>query len=310
MGAHEPVLVAEFLALADPKPGESWVDGTVGAGGHAGEILGRIGPGGRLIGLDRDPEAVEIARSRLGRGANARIELGSYERVEEAAQRLWGGAECDGILLDLGVSSLQLDDPARGFSFSRPGPLDMRMGPDSERTAAQLVNEAPPEDLERIFREWGEERQARRAAEAIVRERKKAPFADTARLAEVVAGAVGGRRGRTHPATRVFQAIRIAVNRELERLKAALDRLPALLRPGGRFAVISFHSLEDRMVKERFRELARQGGWRLLTKHVVAPGREEQLRNPRSRSAKLRVIERAGGRVGGRAGKDDSGGIE
>ena len=294
MGDHAPVLVAEFLALADPKPGESWVDGTAGAGGHAREILGRIGPGGRLIGLDRDPVAVELAGSRLGRGANAQIELGSYERVEEVAQRLWGGAKCDGILLDLGVSSLQLDDPARGFSFSRPGPLDMRMGPDSERSAAELVNGASAEELERIFRELGEERQSRRAADAVVRERKGKPFSDTARLAEVVAGAVGGRRGRTHPATRAFQAIRIAVNRELERLKVALDRLPALLNPGGRFAVISFHSLEDRMVKERFKALAREGGWQLLTKHVVKPSRGEELSNARSRSAKLRVIRRQG----------------
>ncbi|MCE9581194.1 MAG: 16S rRNA (cytosine(1402)-N(4))-methyltransferase RsmH [Planctomycetes bacterium] len=292
MGDHEPVLVAEFLALADPKPGESWVDGTAGAGGHAGMILERIGPGGRLLGLDRDPAAVDIARSRLERFANARIELGSYEGVEEAAQRCWGSATCDGILLDLGVSSMQLDDPGRGFSFSRPGPLDMRMGPEPGESAAELVNRASADELEKIFREWGEERQSRRAAEAIVRERKGRPFVDTARFAEVVAGAVGGRRGRTHPATRIFQALRIAVNRELERLGIALERLPGLLKPGGRFAVISFHSLEDRMIKERFRGLYRQAGWDLLTKHVAAPSRAEQLRNPRSRSAKLRVIRK------------------
>ncbi|MBI2921746.1 MAG: 16S rRNA (cytosine(1402)-N(4))-methyltransferase RsmH [Planctomycetes bacterium] len=292
MGDHEPVLVAEFLALADPKPGESWVDGTAGAGGHARAILERIGPGGRLIGLDRDPVAVEKARARLEAFANARIELGPYEQAEEVVRRHWGGAQADGILLDLGVSSLQLDDPGRGFSFSRPGPLDMRMGPDSGESAAGLVNRAGVDELEKILTEFGEEPRARRVAEAIVRERGMKPFEDTARLAEVVARAAGGRRGRAHPATRTFQALRIAVNRELERLERALQTLPGLLGPGGRLAVISFHSLEDRLVKGRFKDLHRQAGWTLLTKHVTAPSRDEQLRNPRSRSAKLRVVRR------------------
>jgi len=289
---HEPVLVAEFLALADPKPGERWVDGTVGAGGHAGEILKRIGPGGALIGLDRDPAAVEQARARLAEFANARVERGSYEQAGESVRRHWGDAAPDGILLDLGVSSMQLDDPGRGFSFMRPGPLDMRMDPGSGETAADLVNRLPAAELERILREYGEEARARRVAETIVRERAVKPFTDTARFAEVVAGAVGGRQGRGHPATRTFQAIRIAVNREIERLGEGLRVLPGLLAPGGRLAIITFHYLEDRPVKERFRGLSRQDGWGLLTKHVAAPTRDEQLRNPRSRSAKLRVVRR------------------
>ncbi|NUN47361.1 MAG: 16S rRNA (cytosine(1402)-N(4))-methyltransferase RsmH [Candidatus Brocadiae bacterium] len=295
MGDHEPVLVAEFLALAEPKPGESWVDGTVGGGGHAGAILGRIGPAGRLIGIDRDPAAVETARARLASSANAQVERGSYERAGEVVRRHWGGDAVDGILLDLGVSSFQLDDPGRGFSFMRPGPLDMRMGPDAPETAAQLVNRLGVEELEAAIREFGEEPRARRVAEAIVRERGTRPIEDTVRFAELVGSAAGGRRGRAHPATRTFQAIRMLVNREVERLEAALASLPGLLRPGGRMAVITFHSLEDRPVKAAFRKLSRQDGWDLLTKHVVAPSREEVLRNPRSRSAKLRVIRRPDG---------------
>jgi 16S rRNA (cytosine1402-N4)-methyltransferase len=295
VGDHEPVLVAEFLALADPKPGESWVDGTAGAGGHARAILERIGPGGRLLAIDRDPKAVEQTRARLANFANARIELGSYERAGEVAARAWGGAECDGILLDLGVSSTQLADPGRGFSIARPGPLDMRMGPDATETAADIVNGRSAEELERMFREFGEESRAKRVARAIVEERAERPFEGTGRLAAVVERAIPGSRGRTHPATRVFQALRIAVNRELERLDRALETLPPILKPGGRFAIISFHSLEDRPVKLRFREMSRQGGWDLLTKHAVAPSREERLRNPRSRSAKLRVIRRPRG---------------
>jgi 16S rRNA (cytosine1402-N4)-methyltransferase len=291
VGDHAPVLVAEFLALADPKPGERWVDGTVGAGGHAGEILARIGEGGGLIGLDRDPGAVDTARARLGTFPNAHVELGSYEEAGDVVARRWGGA-CDGILLDLGVSSMQLDDPARGFSFSRPGPLDMRMNPREGESAADLVARLPIAELEKLIAEYGEERRARRVAEAIVRERTVRPFADTAHFADVVARAVGGRTGRAHPATRTFQALRIAVNRELERLERGLEALPGLLKPGGRFAVISFHSLEDRRAKERFRRLSRESGWTLLNKHVAAPSRAEAARNPRSRSAKLRVVRR------------------
>ncbi len=307
---HQPVLLNEVIELIQVKPEGVYIDGTVGGGGHAAAILERLGEHGRLLGIDRDPEALERLTGRFaGWGPRCSLEHGSYADMIAIAQSR-GITGADGILLDLGVSSDQLDTPARGFSFMRDGPLDMRLDPTAGRPAADWVNRAAEEDLARIFHDYGEEPRARRIARAIIADRARAPFETTARLAALVARAAGGRRGSAHPATRVFQALRIAVNDELGALARGLAAALALLKAGGRLLVISFHSLEDRLVKECFarhagRWVSLQAGgrrWegaqpavRRLTRKPVTPGAEELECNPRARSARLRAVERLDG---------------
>jgi 16S rRNA (cytosine1402-N4)-methyltransferase len=275
----------------------------VGGGGHAEAVLSACAPDGRLLGLDLDPDALAVARQRLAPfGERATLRQGSFAQLAALAADF---APADGILFDLGLSSLQLADPSRGFSFSHPGPLDMRFDPAAGGpTAADLVNGLSVEELAQILYQYGEERQARRIAEAIVAAR---PLETTEQLAEVVAAAVGGRRGRIHPATRTFQALRIAVNDELSVLQVALPQAVDLLKPGGRLVVISFHSLEDRIVKRFLRQESKdcicppevpvcicnhRARLRVLTRKPVRPEPDEVARNPRARSARLRAAER------------------
>ncbi len=286
---HVSVLLAEALELLAVRPGGLWVDGTVGLGGHAAAILLASAPDGRLLGLDRDGETLARARARLEEFApRTRLEQGDFRSLPE---RL-AGQEADGILLDLGVSSAQLDDPARGFSFRAEGPLDMRMDRSAGATAAELVEGMREQELADLIYEYGEERASRRIARAIVRARDEQPIESTLRLAEIVRRAAGrSRRPGLDPATRTFQALRIRVNQELDGLGAALLAAALCLARGGRLAVIAFHSLEDRIVKQSFRSLAGRG-FALLTRKPVRPGPLETRRNPRSRSARLRAIVR------------------
>jgi len=287
-----------------PERGGLFVDATVGAGGHAEAILER-GPDARLLGLDRDAEALETARRRLARfGDRVEILEATFSDLEEV---LANRPHADGILADLGVSSMQLDEARRGFSFRREGPLDMRMGKDG-RTAADIVATASAEELTRIFREWGEERMAAKIARGIVRERTRGPIHTTRQLARIVAVEKGGRE-KIDPATRVFQALRIEVNQELTALARFLAAAVARLNEGGRLAVISYHSLEDRIVKDAFKResgvclcpprlpqcvCGARAALRVLTRRPLRPSDAEQRRNPRSRSAKLRVAEKVG----------------
>jgi 16S rRNA (cytosine1402-N4)-methyltransferase len=276
----------ELLAV---RPGGLYVDGTVGLGGHASEVLRRSAPDGRLVAFDKDPDALARSAARLREfGDRVRFEHADFREIPD---RLAGAAP-QGVLLDLGVSSLQLDEAARGFSFNAEGPLDMRMDPTEGFTAADLVNRLPERELADVIYRWGEEHASRRIARAIVETRRRRPFTTTTELAEVVRRSAGrSRRPGLDAATKTFQALRIHVNRELEGLGPALERIAAVLAPGARLAVIAFHSLEDREVKQTFRALAPRG-FRILTKKPLAPGAEETGRNPRARSAKLRAIER------------------
>ncbi len=302
---HEPVLVREAAAFITPSPGRLVVDGTLGGGGHSEAFLRA---GARVIGIDQDPDALAFATGRIGTDGDGErfcAVRANFSEVEQVLNRLDIGP-IDGACLDLGVSSRQLDAPERGFSFMHEGALDMRMDPAAATTAADIVNNASAEQLEGIFRNFGEEPAARRIAAKIVSVRARHAFTTTLELARAVEEA-SPRRGRTHPATRVFQALRIAVNRELEALTEALEQFGRRLTPGGRLGVITFHSLEDRIVKTFFRErsvetidrpewpAARPNPLRifkLLTPKPVVPGEEEQHRNPRSRSAKLRIVEK------------------
>jgi 16S rRNA (cytosine1402-N4)-methyltransferase len=302
-------MLEEVLAWLAPRPGGVFVDATVGGGGHAEAILERVVPGGLVIGIDRDPDALVVAARRLARfGSAVRLRHANYAAIRQVVAEAGIGA-VDGIVMDLGTSSLQLETAERGFSFLRPGPLDMRMDRGEPQTAADLVNTLREEDLADLIRRYGEERWARRIARAIIARR---PLATTDELAAVVADAIPRRawpRG-LHPATRTFQALRIAVNRELEHLERALPDAVGTLRGGGRLCVITFHSLEDRLVKHTFLRLSRGctcppgsptctcGGrrWlRVLTRTPQTPSAEEIARNPRARSAKLRVAERLSG---------------
>lgn len=304
---HVPVLLRETLEAMGIRAGGTYIDGTLGNGGHAVEMLGRAGPDGRLLGIDRDAETLPRAAERLSRvGGWYRLEQGNYADMQTLALRN-GIAQADGILLDLGMSSEQVDDPERGFSFRQDGPLDMRMDRTQERTAAAIVNEWSETELADLFWALGEEPMARRIARRIVEAREREPIRTTGRLAEIVERAKGGRRARIHPATQTFQALRMAVNRELEGLDRALAVAPGLLALGGRLAVISFHRLEDRRVKAamalhvgRWESLAAGGRrWvgerpvlRWITRKPVTCSPEERAANPRARSAKLRVAER------------------
>ncbi|MGZ8635364.1 MAG: 16S rRNA (cytosine(1402)-N(4))-methyltransferase RsmH [Actinomycetota bacterium] len=275
---HEPVMVDEVLRFLGGRG--TVLDLTLGAGGHAEALLDSGVE--RLVGVDRDPDAIELARARLARFGDR------FTAVRTRFSQLPAENRADGVLFDLGVSSMQLDLAERGFSYRNDGPLDMRMEREGER-AMDLVNSSPEEELARIIFEYGEEHRSRRVAAAIVRARGRAPITTTDELARVVAGALGARRGGPHPARRTFQALRIAVNRELEELAASLPRAADLLAPGGRVVAISYHSLEDRAVK---RFLLAREDLEVLTKKPLTPSKAEQARNPRSRAAKLRAAEK------------------
>jgi len=291
---HQPVMSAEVLRALDPKPGEIIVDGTVGTGGHSALILPGLLPDGQLIAVDRDPLSLGVAQQRLSEFTpQARFVHENYRHLPSILQSL-GYGHLDGLLLDLGMSSPQVDRAERGFSFLKDGPLDMRMDPGQAMTAERLVNRSFAEELADLIATLGEERFAKRIARAIVRERQREPIATTTQLAQLITRAVppGARHGRLHPATRTFQALRMAVNDELGALDELLGALPQLLNPGGRVVIMAFHSLEDRRVKHAFAQGMRDGLWTVLTKKPITPSEDEMLRNPRARSAKLRAIER------------------
>jgi 16S rRNA (cytosine1402-N4)-methyltransferase len=297
-GEHVPVLLKEAIDFLAVRRGGTYIDATVGLGGHSYEIAKRLGAPGHLIGLDKDPAALERAGVRLrapgvGEPTSDWPEITLLNRSFAEIARGQQAATVDGILADLGVSSLQLDDAQRGFSFQAEGPLDMRMDPHSERTAEQVVNHLDERQLADVIYEFGEERRSRRIARAICRSR---PIRNTAHLAEVISAAarpMNSEQRRIHPATRTFQALRIFVNRELDDLRALLEAAPRILKSGGRVVVISFHSLEDRMVKDAFRDGEKKYKYfRVLTKKPVEASENEIDRNPRARSAKLRAAER------------------
>jgi 16S rRNA (cytosine1402-N4)-methyltransferase len=302
---HVPVLLKECLEYLNVRAGGVVVDATLGFGGHSAAIAGRLGGAGRLICFDRDEQALALAKERLGAlAAELGEQMPAVEYVprpfSEIAEVIKPGT-LDGLLADFGVSSMQLDEAHRGFSFRADGPLDMRMDSRSELTAEQVVNQADEEDLANLIYEFGEERRSRRIARAIVRAR---PVTTTAELARIVSACAppikkserGYGGGQIHPATRTFQALRIRVNDELGEIQSLLCEVTkgagSLLKPGGRVALISFHSLEDRLVKDSFREAAKDGILEILTKKPVVADEQESLRNPRSRSAKLRAAEK------------------
>jgi 16S rRNA (cytosine1402-N4)-methyltransferase len=316
---HTPVLLSQVLAALNIRTSGVYMDATFGRGGHAGAILERLIADGRLLCLDRDPLAVQEARARFAGDARVAVFLAPFSSLEACADAVQPGLQFDGILFDLGVSSPQLDDASRGFSFMQDGPLDMRMNPALGQSAADVVNTAPEAELIRIFREFGEERQAPRIARAIVADRVTRPFERTLQLAEMIARVARTRKAdradrharHKHPATRVFQALRIHVNRELEELETALSAAFARLAPQGRLAVISFHSLEDRIVKQFMRRHAdtdpvyaclpfvpahARPTLKLVGKSIEADD-AETARNPRARSARLRVAERLSGEL-------------
>jgi len=291
---HVPVLLEEVLEYLNVRSGGVICDATLGLAGHSSEIAKKLGGKGKLIGFDRDPEAMAMAKARLG---EVKAELGSEmpevvlepRAFSEAANVIEPGS-LDGLLADFGVSSLQLDEAHRGFSFRTDGPLDMRQDTRQGETAEQVVNQEDENELADLIYEFGEERRSRRIARAIVRAR---PITTTAELARVVSAAAPSMKGdKIHPATRTFQALRIRVNNELGEIQSLLKSAGSLLKPGGRLVLISFHSLEDRLVKDAFREWGREKKFEVLTKKPVVAGEQEEMRNPRSRSAKMRAAEK------------------
>ncbi len=301
---HQPVLLHASVELLGARPGGRFIDGTVGAGGHAEAILRAASPGGRLLGIDADPQALEVARRRLAPyGQAVTLVNDNFSHLEDVCRDL-AFAPVDGILLDLGLSSLQLDDAGRGFSFRADAPLDMRFGPGQSTTAADIVNRYAEEDIAAILREYGQERHSRLIARRVVASR---PIRTTRELAGMIEHLPGMVPGRIHPATRTFQALRIAVNRELDSLQEALGQAVSILAPGGRLVVISYHSLEDRMVKHFMRQQSRtclcppevpvcacghSPTLRLVNRKPLTPSEAEVADNPRSRSARLRAAER------------------
>ena len=304
---HKTVMAAEVLNALKPKPGGRYADGTLGGAGHAAGILAASSPTGWLFGCDRDGAAIEAAKKRLAEKFAGRFEIRRGNFAEMAG---WiPAAGCDGVLLDLGVSSPQLDSPERGFSFQHDGPLDMRMDTRQTLTAADLVNGAGAEELAKIFWEFGGERESRRFAKAMVHDREQRKFETTRQLAELIERLSPRRGKKAHPATKIFQALRIAVNDEMGSLKRGLEAAVKILKPGGRLAVITFHSLEDRVVKEFGRERTcdytfsggvdvpelrqpRAPELKWVTRKAIKPGEDELNENPRSRSAQLRVLEK------------------
>ena len=301
---HVPVMPKEVLCALAVQPGGRYIDATLGGGGHAREILRKSSPGGQLMGIDADPEAIGLATRRLTRYQDATLLVNdNFANLRDICTR-YDFFPVHGILLDLGLSSMQLTATGRGFSFQHDAPLDMRFSPEQDVTAAEIVNTYPASEIERLLREYGEEPRARRIAERIVARR---PFSTTLELADVVAAACGGRHGRIHPATRTFQALRIAVNRELEQLESVLHQAMDLLGFEGRLVVISYHSLEDRIVKRFMQRESRdcvcppespacicehRASLKLISRKALKPTPEEVKSNPRSRSARLRVAER------------------
>jgi 16S rRNA (cytosine1402-N4)-methyltransferase len=294
---HTAVLMDEAMTLLDPQRGGTYIDGTLGGGGHAAAVLARAPESSRLIGIELDPAAIAAADAVLMPYApRYTIVRGNFADMTGICRRA-GIDGVAGILLDIGVSSHQLDTPERGFSFKYPAALDMRLDPDGPMDAAHIVNTYSEADLADVIFQYGEERASRRIAKMIVAQRKSAPITTTTELADLVAHALGGKRGKIHPATRTFQALRIAVNGELDVLKEVIPAALDLLAPGGRLVIISFHSLEDRIVKHAFRDARSQGlmrRYRLVTKHPLTASDAELARNPRSRSAKMRAIEYVG----------------
>jgi 16S rRNA (cytosine1402-N4)-methyltransferase len=293
---HTPVMLAEVLEYLDPKPGKVIVDATVGMGGHSLEIIKRITPGGTLIAIDRDKESLAIAQERLKDFSDSvEFVYGNFSDIEEISKRL-KLEKIDGIVLDLGVSTFQLTQAERGFSFTREGPLDMRLDRNSYISAYDLVNNLNEDEISNLLWSFGQERWHNRIAHRVVEERQKHPITTTAELSEIVMRAIPPRfrrfHYRIHPATRTFQAVRIAVNRELEALEQVLARTIPLVAPGGRICVISFHSLEDRVVKWAFRKAATDGAVKILTPKPLIPTESEARANPSSRSSKFRAVEK------------------
>ena len=286
---HIPVLLEETAESLAVQPGGRYIDCTLGTGGHAAVILERSSPGGQLLGIDADPEAIAVARAKLQAYSRSTLLINDNFANLRAICIKYDFFPVHGILFDLGLSSLQLDSSGRGFSFKRDEPLDMRLNPGQEVTAADIINTTPEEELAQLIRMFGEEHYSHRLARHIVQER---PLKTTLQLVRVIEQAIGSRRGRIHPATRTFQALRIAVNHELEHLESALQQAIDLLGFGGRLVVISYHSLDDRTVKHLMQQEARKTVLRLVNKKVITPSLAEVHVNPRSRSAKLRAAER------------------
>lgn len=292
---HIPVMSREILTYLRPKPGQIFVDCTIGCGGHAEQILRAIKPGGRLIGIDQDLEALKVCEQRLGDfNTNLTLIHDNFENLDNILSQHTAG-KVDGILFDLGLSSLQIESKTRGFSFQRNAPLDMRMDQTKRITAFDLINNLTEDEIAKIIKNYGEERWARRIASGIVKERKKAPLVTTFQLANLVLKVIPFRpRAKIHPATRTFQAFRIIVNREIETLEKGLEKAIEFLKHSARICVISFHSLEDGTVKKIYRKKAHHREIKILTKKPLLATEQEVLENPRSRSAKLRVAERNG----------------
>lgn len=291
--SHIPVLLQEVVALLDPKPGEFFIDGTAGNGGHLAALLERVGESGKVLGIDFDPSAIGRLTEKFSAKENVTLVNGNYANTAEILEGRHL-PKADGFLLDIGFSSMQVDASGRGFSFQKDEPLDMRYQPnEGMATAEEVVNGIGEKELADLIYQFGEERMSRQVAKAIVEHRRKRRIETTLQLAEIVKGALprSYERGRIHPATRTFQALRIYVNGELANLERALTHIPRIVKSGGRVAVISFHSLEDRIVKNIFRDMHKEKNATLLTKKPLIAGEEELSRNPRSRSAKLRAIQ-------------------
>lgn len=293
---HVAVMPAQVLAILSPKPGEAVLDCTIGRGGHAAELIPLLGPGGRYVGLDLDEANVAYARRRLTplaqvAGVELSVEHANFQDARAVLDRL-GVGRVQGLVADLGFASTQVEDPARGLSFTQSGPLDMRLNPQQALTAAELVNTLPERELADLIYQYGQEPLSRRIARKIVERRRQSPIQTTKELSDLVRQAYGSRgwRSRLHPATRTFMALRIAVNSELEALDRLLASLPVLMAAGGRVVIISFHSLEDRRVKHAFLHYHQQGQAQRLTRKPLTADEEEVARNPRSRSAKLRAL--------------------
>ena len=290
MWTHIPIMAPEIADLLLTHPAGTYVDGTLGLGGHTHYFLSKLTPQARIFGFDKNAHALHMAQERV---ADTRL-IPCHASYTLAAQILaqHGVEAVDGALFDLGLSSYQLDDPSRGFSLLHDGPLDMRFDTAQSLTACDIVNTWPLQELERIFKDYGEEHRYAQAAHALVAARHTAAITTTAQLKAVLRPVLGPQRGRIHPATQIFQALRIACNQELEHVEQVTAVLVKILRPGARGAVLTFHSLEDRLIKNSFKQLVQGGGWRLVNKHTLHPSYEEIRQNSRSRSAKLRVIER------------------
>ena len=288
-GVHYPVMYREVLSYLDCKPGKVIVDATVGTGGHAYKVLKKISPGGSLIGIDKDQDSLAVARERLSEFKDRFILIHEdFRHIDH----ILNGIKVDGVLFDLGISSFQLRNQERGFSFQQDSPLDMRMDRTNSILAYDLVNSLAQSELSHLIKVFGEDRFHNRIAKYIVRKRKEEPIATTFQLSELIKRAVPSKRQHIHPATRTFQALRIAVNRELESLEEALEKLPLILKSGSRACVISFHSLEDRIVKHRFRYFKKSGMLKVITPKPLRPSSEEMKENIRSRSAKMRVAQK------------------